>query len=105
MTDGGVASRVAGESGELAELFRHVFGPGCRITDHQVVIDRSDYAVVLATLTDPELAVAVKLAGPAAPLPCPFDRTAAILRLVRAQTPVPVSEALAWDTSYRGWPW
>ena len=44
-------------------------------------------------------------AGPQAPLPCPFDRTAALLRLVRAKTAVPVPGVLAVDVSYKEWPW
>jgi aminoglycoside phosphotransferase (APT) family kinase protein len=69
------------------------------------VLRRHHYPVVRATLADPALAVVVKLAGPAAPLACPFERTAAILRLVREQTTVPVPEVLAWDTAYGEWPW
>src|SRR3954467_15353432 len=105
MTNGREKSLAVGEAGELRGLVRQAFGSGCRIAEHHVGIARPDYAVVLATLTDPALAVAVKLAGPTAPLACPFDRTAAILRLVRAQTAVPVPEALAWDATYREWPW
>lgn len=105
MTNGGAKPPATGEATELAGLFRRVFGTGCRVAEQRVVLRRPDYAVVLASLTDPALTVAVKLAGSAAPLACPFDRTAAILRLVYDQAAVPVPEPLAWDTSYREWPW
>jgi aminoglycoside phosphotransferase (APT) family kinase protein len=49
--------------------------------------------------------VTIKLAGPGAPLPCPFDRTAALLHMVGARTAVPVPEVLAADVSYSKWPW
>ena len=49
--------------------------------------------------------VVVKLAGPAAPLPCPFERTAMLHRLVAARTTIPMPEILAVDVSYQTWPW
>ena len=61
--------------------------------------------VVIATLAGLAQPVAIKIAGPAASLACPFERTAAILRRVRAQTAVPVPEPLAQDVSCREYPW
>ena len=95
----------AAEREALARIIRATFGTASRLVDSRVVLRRHDYLVILATLTDPLREVAIKLAGPAAPLACPFDRTAAILRLVRAQTALPVPEPLAQDVSYRDSPW
>ncbi len=106
MTDGEpTAPLSAGELGELGGLCRTVFGSACREVEQCVVRRRRDYAVVIATLTRPSFPIAIKLAGPAAPLACPFERTAAILRLVRARTAVPVPEPLAQDVSYRDSRW
>lgn len=93
------------ELAALARLLARLRGGDCRIAAHRVALRRRDYAVVLLTLADDPRALALKLAGPAAPLACPFDRTAAILRLVRQQTALPVPEALAHDMSYRDAPW
>jgi len=89
----------------LVRLVRREFGAACRLRDVRVALRRRDYTVVLAGLSDPPLDVAIKLAGPEAPIACPFDRTAAILRLVRERTAVPVPTVLAADTSYRDCPW
>lgn len=100
-----VATLSADELAALGGLCRAVFGSACRMAESRVVQRRRDYAVVIATLTRPSLPIAIKLAGPAAPLACPFERTAAILRLVRARIAVPVPEPLAQDVSYREYPW
>jgi aminoglycoside phosphotransferase (APT) family kinase protein len=89
----------------LTRLVHSVFGSACRLGEARVALRRRDYLVALLTLDNPPHTVAVKLAGPTAPLACPFDRTAAILRLVREQTAVPVPTVLACDVSYRDWPW
>lgn len=98
-------SLSADELAALGRLCRAHFGSGCRIVRARVTRRRRDYVVVLATLAGLAQPVAIKLAGPDAPLACPFERTAAILRLVRACTAVPVPEPLAQDVSYRDYPW
>ncbi|HEY8597528.1 MAG TPA: aminoglycoside phosphotransferase family protein, partial [Thermomicrobiales bacterium] len=95
----------AGELAEVGRLCRAHFGSGCRVVQSRVTRRRRDYAVALITLSGMARPVAIKLAGPGATLICPFERTAAILRLVRAQTAVPVPEPLAEDVSYRDYPW
>lgn len=89
----------------LADLLRHVCGPSCVVADYRVVLSRDDYAVVVAQLAHPHEKVVVKLAGPGAALACPFDRTAAIVGMVRARTNVPTFDVLAASISYRDWPW
>lgn len=89
----------------LEALCRETFGSACRIDTGHVVLRRHDYLVLLVTLNDPGREVAIKLAGPAAPLDCPFERTAAILRLVRERTALPVPTPLAQDVSCRSSPW
>lgn len=93
------------ECGALSDFCRTTFGTACRLVDCRVALRRHDYLVVLATLNEPVREVAIKLAGPAAPPDCPFERTAAILRLVRRRTALPVPEPLAQDVSYRSFPW
>ena len=75
------------------------------MSDYRVVRVGMEYAVVVARLTRLRGRVVVKLAGPGASIACPFDRTAAIIGLVRARTSVPTPEVLAADVSYRVWPW
>jgi len=89
----------------LRELLRPIVGPHPRVDGYTTVRDADDYAVLIVDLAGPPARVVVKLAGPQATLACPFDRTAAINRIVRGQTTVPTPEALAADVSYRDWPW
>lgn len=106
MTSQGAAEPLSpAELAGLTGLIRSVFGAACRIAAAQIALRRRDYLVALLTLDNPPHTVAVKLAGPVAPIACPFDRTAAILRLVREQTALPVPTVLACDVSYRDWPW
>src|SRR5262249_8159662 len=64
-----------------------------------------DYRVLIAQLSQPPIAVTIKLAGPEAPYLCSFERTAVLHRLVAQHTTIPISEVLAIDTSYVDWPW
>ncbi len=89
----------------LTELARSIVGTRCGIADHHEVLSRTDYAVLTLTLEQPSMQVMVKLAGPRASLSCPFDRTAALNRLVRERTDIPTYEVLAADVSYASWPW
>lgn len=84
---------------------RQTFGPACRIAECTAVKRETDYMVLIARLEQPELRVVVKLAGQMAALPSPFDRSAAIIRLVRTHTNVPNSGVIAADVSYGRWPW
>jgi len=89
----------------LAALLRATLGSSSALVNYHVARRRDDYAVVVATLASPARTVVVKLAGPRASLACPFDRTAAIVNVVRSRTPVPTFDVLAADVSYRDWPW
>ncbi|MFL5733511.1 MAG: phosphotransferase family protein [Chloroflexia bacterium] len=89
----------------LSELARHAVGARVEVAGSKVLKRQVDYLVLLVNMRHPTLRVTVKLAGPLAALPCPFERTAALLRRVLAETTVPVPEVLAADTSYRAWPW
>jgi aminoglycoside phosphotransferase (APT) family kinase protein len=89
----------------LPDLIRHVFGSQTTLERYEIANNRTDYVVLLADLLPSPQRVVIKLAGPRAQYPCPFDRTAAIHRLVRGLTTVPMQEVLAVDTSYRYWPW
>jgi fructosamine-3-kinase len=89
----------------LIALLRSILGPSTGLSGYRVALQREDYAVVIASLAAPAQDVVVKLAGPRAPIACPFDRTATIAALVRRHTLVPTFEVLAADVSYRTWPW
>jgi len=89
----------------LLTILRQTFGPACRIADTTYQTRAEDYVVLLARLEQPALEVIIKLAGPRAPVACPFDRMAAIARLVRTHTTVPVFGVVAVDVSYRQYPW
>lgn len=89
----------------LADLMRQTFGPACRIAECQTAKRATDYMVLIARLEQPELRVVIKLAGQMASLPSTFDRSAAIIRLVRTHTNVPNSGVIAADVSYGRWPW
>lgn len=89
----------------LADLMRQTFGSSCRIASFQTAKRETDYMVLIARLEQPELRVVIKLAGQMAALPSTFDRSAAIIRLVRTHTNVPNSGVIAADVSYGRWPW
>jgi len=86
-------------------LLPPVCGAQTCVDGYTVAREANDYAVLVVNLTAPPARVVVKVAGPRAALSCPFDRTAAINRLVRGRTTVPTPEVLAADVSYRDWPW
>lgn len=86
-------------------LLRDVFGAQARLAGVTINKEDRDYRVLTIQLEHPRLEVMVKLAGPRATLPCPFERTAALLQRVAATTTVPVVSMIAADTSYRHWPW
>lgn len=77
---------------------RHLGNDYC-LTDYDVLINKTDYAVVRLTLDKPPYRLILKLAGPNAPIASPFDRTYAINKRVLNQTTVPTFEALAVDMS------
>lgn len=89
----------------IEALLRDVFGAQTRLAGVTLTKQDQDYRVLTIQLEHPHLEVMVKLAGPRAALPCPFERTAALLQRVAATTAVPVVSMIAADTSYRDWPW
>lgn len=89
----------------LAQLLHEQLGSQVEIVSMTVANRHEDYVVLLATLRHPSLEVVIKLAGPCAPHPCPFDRTALFHRLVKTRTTIPMAEVLAVDVSYQRWPW
>ena len=89
----------------LTDLLRAVIGTSTTIHTCEFVRRDQDYAVICVALASPATSVVVKLAGPRARIACPFDRTAAIVGLVRKHTTVPTFTVLACDVSYHVWPW
>jgi aminoglycoside phosphotransferase (APT) family kinase protein len=64
-----------------------------------------DYWVWDVLTRRPTLHLIIKLAGPRAALTSAFERTAALHRLLREKTSVPVPEIVAASEQYRKWPW
>jgi Ser/Thr protein kinase RdoA (MazF antagonist) len=90
---------------QILRLLRQTFGAKVELAGHRVGNRHHDYLVLLAQLRHPSIEVVIKLAGPEAPLACPFDRTAMLHRLVTTSTGIPMPEILAVSMSYETWPW
>jgi hypothetical protein len=71
---------------QLPCLLRQIFGLKVELVSYEVGNQHPDYLVLLIQLEHPAMKVVVKIAGPAAPLACPFDRTAMLHRLVAQRT-------------------
>jgi len=91
--------------GQLLQLLRQTLGSKVELVGYEIGNRRHDYLVLLARLSHPSIKVVIKLAGPKAPIECPFDRTVTLHHLVMAQTTIPMPEVLAADVSYQTWPW
>src|SRR5258708_9226256 len=89
----------------LTRLLHSAPGHCGNLTNYCIVREDEDYAVIAARLTDPTQEVVIKLAGPRAVLTSAFERTAAIVQLVRSHSVVRTFDLLAVDVSYRIWPW
>lgn len=105
MTGTGVHVESVVPPDQLRHLLQHTFGTKVEWTSSKVCKQRHDYLVLFFQLCHPSLEVVVKLAGPEAPLACPFERSVMLHHLVAAATNLPIPEVLAVDTSYQRWPW
>lgn len=90
---------------QLLPFLKQIFGSKVELAEYRVGNRRHDYVVILAQLVRPSIRIVLKLAGPQAPLPCPFERTALLYQLVARRTNIPMTEVLAVDVSCRTWPW
>jgi fructosamine-3-kinase len=90
---------------QVQTLLKQELGSTTELVAYQVARRHHDYVVLLAKLRHPSRQVVLKLAGPEAPLACPFERTAPLHRLVAAHTTIPMPNVIAVDTSYQKWPW
>jgi aminoglycoside phosphotransferase (APT) family kinase protein len=90
---------------ELLDLLRLTLGSAVEIRACTVANQSHDYLVVLVRLGRPNIELVVKVAGPSAPYLHDFDRTAALHRLVRTHTSIPMADVLAVDGTGRQWPW
>lgn len=100
-----LAAEVNDLRGPLLQLLHQVLGSRVELRNCKIGNRHHDYLVLLAQLRRPSIQVVIKLAGPEAPLACPFDRTAMLHSLVRARTTLTMPEILAVDVSCRAWPW
>jgi fructosamine-3-kinase len=89
----------------LLQLLQQALGAKVELLSYEVANSHHDYLVLLAQLRRPAIKIVIKLAGPQAPLACPFDRTATLHDLVRARTSIAMPAILAVDVSYQNWPW
>ena len=89
---------------QLLQLLRQTFGTKVELVGCEAGNRHHDYLVLLVQLRHPSMRAVVKLAGPEAPLACPFDRTAMLHRLVAACTDIPMPQVLAVNMSYHTWP-
>jgi len=90
---------------QLLQLLRVTLGSKVELVNYEIGNQHHDYLVLLAKLHHPTAEVVIKLAGPEAPISCPFDRTAALHQLVRENTTIYMPEVLAVDISCQQWPW
>ena len=90
---------------QVASLLKIELGTQARLEACREVNRQQDYRVLIARLRHPDLQVVVKLAGPAATMACQFEHSAAVYRLVRSSTSLPVPEVVAVDASGQAWPW
>lgn len=82
---------------KIKPVLKEALGTDVSIRDYHTVVTDLDYSVLIASLSHPNLKVVIKLAGPNASRTCAFERTAAIYRLIAAQTSIPVPEVIATD--------
>jgi aminoglycoside phosphotransferase (APT) family kinase protein len=86
-------------------LLKETFGSKACVSAWEPLKDRPDYRVWKVDLQHPSLSIIVKLAGAGAEYSSSFERAAAIHRLVREQTTIPIPEVFLADESCRKWPW
>jgi fructosamine-3-kinase len=89
----------------LLQLLQQTFGSRVELLDYKIGNQHHDYLVLLVQLRHPSIEVVIKLAGPEAPLACPFERTAKLHYLVATRTTIPMPEVVAVNMSYQVWPW
>lgn len=89
----------------LSHLLREALGQGRELVSSRFLREATNYAVLAVTLAHPCQEVVLKLAGPQAVLAPDFERSAAIVQLVRSRSAVQTFEVLAVDTSANRWPW
>ncbi|RPI83502.1 MAG: aminoglycoside phosphotransferase family protein [Chloroflexi bacterium] len=89
----------------LLVLFSQIFGSHVQLIKHTLLKEKFDYLVLSVQLCKPDLTVVVKLAGPQALILCPFERTAALYRLVADRTNITVPEVFSADETCTELPW
>ncbi len=90
---------------QLIQLLQQIFGTQVELVEVKTGNQQPDYLVLLVHLRHPSIRIVIKLAGPEAQMAGSFERTAMLHRLVAASTSIPMPEILAFDTSFKTWPW
>lgn len=89
----------------LTQFLTSVLGRTQDLVAYRLLRQAEDYAVVVATLAQPQQEVIIKFAGPRAVLRPDFERSAAIAQLVRVHSGAQTFEVVAVDGSCLRWPW
>lgn len=90
---------------QLLALLRQTCGAHVELADYTVANQRPGYLVVLAQIRHPTAQLSIKLADPQTAAAEPFERVAALHRLVATHTSIAMPEIVACDVSCRRWPW
>lgn len=89
----------------LEAFLREILDKKMRVSFVQVLKRLPDYLVLQASLQGIEQRLVIKVAGDQSRLPGQFERTAAMLQLVREQTNIQMPQVLAADASRKHFPW
>lgn len=89
----------------IVDLLKFSFGSKIQIAHQIVLLSKHDYVVMHVKTIHPTHELILKLAGPDAPLRCPFEQSAFLHRLIATQTSLRIPEVFAADTSCQRWLW
>jgi hypothetical protein len=90
---------------KTTDLLKQVIGSSAQVAEYSIGNQRHDYIVMRIGLRNPSLDLILKLAGPDASIPCPFEQIALFHHLVATQTTVFMPDVIAADSRCRTWPW
>ena len=89
----------------IHELLADLLGGNAPLARCQFLKQTESYAIAIVQRQHDTQSYVVKLAGPDAPLDCPFEQTAKLHRRIAEHTTIPVAPVIGADESYQRWPW